>query len=76
MLAGVWQTPTKYAAFKWVITEKVSDYLILNKLTVYGDNNPLTCVLNNAKLEATGQRWVSALGIYNFESICKHGKTI
>ena len=34
---------------------------------VYTDDNPLTYVLTTAKLDATGQRWVAALAMYNFK---------
>ena len=33
---------------------------------MYTDNNPLTCVLTSAKLDACGQRWVAKLANYNF----------
>jgi ribonucleotide reductase alpha subunit len=37
------------------------------------DNNPLTYVLTSAKLDATGQRWASALGEYNFDITYRAG---
>ena len=57
----------EFLALKWAITEKFSDYLMLSHFTVLTDNNPLTYVLSTAKLDATGQRWASALGQYNFD---------
>jgi hypothetical protein len=41
--------------------------------TVLTDNNPLTHVLTTAKLDATGHRWASALGEFNFDIIYRHG---
>jgi len=59
----------EFLALKWSITEKFSDYLTGNHFTVYTDNNPLTHVLTSAKLDATGQRWASALGHFSFDVI-------
>ena len=42
---------------------------------MYTDNNPLTYVLMTAKLDATGQRWVAALALYNFRIYHHSGKT-
>ena len=42
---------------------------------VYSDNNPLTYILTSAKLDATGQRWVASLAIYDFRIFYKSGKT-
>ena len=53
---------------KWAVTEKFSDYLMNNT-----DNNPLTNIPSSAKLDATGQRWASALGQYDFEIIYRSG---
>ena len=58
---------------KWAVTEKFSDYLMNNTFTVYTDNNPLTHILSSAKLDATGQRWASALGQYDFDIIYRSG---
>ena len=54
----------EFLALKWAITEKFSDYLTLNHFLVLTDNNPLTHILTSAKLDATRQRWASALGEY------------
>ena len=56
----------EFLALKWAVTEKFSDYLTANHFTVLTDNNPFTHILTSAKLDATGQRWASALGQYNF----------
>ena len=63
----------EYLALKWAVTEKFSDYLLSNQFTVYTDNNPLTHVLSSAKLDATGQRWASAQGQYNFNIVYRAG---
>ena len=63
----------EFLALKWAVTEKFSDYLMNNHFTVYTDNNPLTHVLSSAKLDATGQRWASALGQFNFDLIYRPG---
>jgi len=57
----------EFLALKWSITEMFSDYLTGNHFTVYTDNNPLTHVLTSAELDATDQRWASALGHYSFD---------
>ena len=41
---------------------------------VYTDNNPLTCVLSTAKLNATGLRWVCELADFNFKIRYRPGK--
>ena len=56
----------EFLALKWAITDKFSDYLRTKFFTVYTDNNPLTYVLSNPKLDATAQRWVSSLEPYSF----------
>jgi len=63
----------EFLALKWGVTEKFSDYLAMNQFTVLTDNNPLTYILTTAKLDATGQRWASALGEYNFNIFYRAG---
>ena len=48
------------------MTEKFHDYLYGNNFSVITYNNPLTFMLKNAKLDATGHRWVAQLANYNF----------
>ena len=55
------------------VTENFRDYLSANKFVVYTDNNPLTHILASATLEATGQRWVSALGEFNVHIVYRPG---
>ena len=56
----------EFLALKWAITDRFHEYLYGGSFDVYTDNNPLTYVLTTAKLDATGQRWMAALGTYNF----------
>ena len=63
----------EFLALKWAVTEKFSDYLALKHFSVLTDNNPLTYVLTSAKLDATGQRWASALGEYDFDITYRAG---
>ena len=56
----------EFLALKWSVTEKFHDYLYGNCFSVITNNNPLTYVLRNAKLDATGHRWVAQLANYNF----------
>ena len=41
---------------------------------MYTDNNPLTCVLTSAKLNATGLRWIGELADYNFNIRYRPGR--
>ena len=63
----------EFLALKWAITEKSSDYLTNTHFSFLTDNNPLTYVLTSAKLDATGQRWASALGHYTFDITYRSG---
>ena len=63
----------EFLALKWAVTEKFYDYLYGNNFTVYTDNNPLTYVLSSAKLDATGQRWISNLAEFSFSIHYKPG---
>ena len=63
----------EFLALKWSVTEKFSDYLINSHFSVLTDNNPLTYILTSAKLDATGQRWVSSLGNYSFDITYRSG---
>ena len=63
----------EFLALKWAVTEKFADYLMNTNFTVYTDNNPLTYILTTAKLDATGQRWASALGQFNFDLLYRAG---
>ena len=38
------------------------------------DNNPLSYVLSSAKLDATGHRWLTELGCFDFSVVYRSGK--
>ena len=57
----------EFLALERVVCEKFHEYLYGSKpFEIYTDNNPLSCVLTSAKLDACGQRWVAKLANYNF----------
>ena len=64
----------EFLALKWSVTERFHEYLYGGHCEVYTDNNPLTCILITAKLDATGQRWVASLANYNFKIFYRSGK--
>ena len=64
----------EFLALRWAICEKFKDYLTGCEFEVFTDNNPLTHVWANAKLDATAQRWVSSLETFNFKVIYRPGK--
>jgi hypothetical protein len=49
-----------FLALKWAITEKFKDYLYGSKFTAITDNNQLTYIFANTKLDGTDHRWVAA----------------
>ncbi|XP_041440977.1 uncharacterized protein LOC121400938 [Xenopus laevis] len=63
----------EFLALKWVITDKLHDYLYGVKFEVRTDNNPLTYILTTAKLDAAGHRWLAALSNYQFSLKYKPG---
>ena len=65
----------EFLALKWALTDQFYEYLYGNFFEVYTDNNPLTYVLTSAKLDACGQRWVSAIAPMNFNLHYKPGRT-
>ena len=65
----------EFLALKWAVTDKLRDYLLGNKFTVWTDNNHLLYVMTSAKLDATGQRWVAALSNFDFTVKYKPGKS-
>ena len=62
-----------FLVLKWAVINKFKDYLYGAKFVVYTDNNPLTYVLSTAKLDATGHRWLAALGAFDFSIRYKPG---
>ena len=80
---GLCQSERNYCAWKreflclkWAVTEKFSDYLYGTRFVVITDNNPLTYVMTSAKLDATGQRWVANLSVFDFEIRYCPGKNL
>ena len=65
----------EFLALKVAITDRFHEYLYGGEFDVFTDNNPLTYILTTAKLDATGQRWMAALSIYNFQIYYRSGKT-
>ena len=64
----------EFLALKWAVTERFHEYLYGGEFEVFTDNNPLTYILTSAKFDATGQHWVAALSIYNFQIYYRSGK--
>ena len=64
----------EFLALKWAVTERFHEYLYVGEFEVFTDNNLLTYILTSAKLDATGQHWVAALSIYNFQIYYRSGK--
>lgn len=58
---------------KWVVVDKLRDYLYGAEFVVKTDNNPLTYLLTTAKLDATGHRWLAALSAFSFSLKYKSG---
>ena len=65
----------EFLSLKWAVTDRFHEYLYGSNFEVYTDNNPLTYILTTAKLDAMTQRWVSALGPYNFNLHYRSGKS-
>jgi len=65
----------EFLALKWAVTSKFHDYLYGTKFVVFTDNNPMTYVMEKAKLDATAHRWVAALGAYEFDIKYRSGKS-
>ena len=64
----------EFLALKWAATDKFYDHLYGRKFSVLTDNNPLKYVMTSAKLDATGQRWVSHLSILDFDIQYRRGQ--
>ena len=64
----------EFLAPKWAITDKFYNHLYGRKFSVLTDNNPLKYVMTSAKLDATGQRWVSHLSIFDFDVQYRRGQ--
>ena len=65
----------EFLALKWAVCEEFRDLLYnAPSFTAYSDNNPLTYVMKSAKLNATGNRWVTKLANFNFSVKYRPGK--
>ena len=65
----------EFLALKWEVTDRFHEYLYGGQFDVYTDNSPLTYILTSAKLDATGQCWVTSLANYDFQIFYKSGKS-
>ena len=61
-------------ALKWSVCDKLKDYLLGSKFTVFTDNNPL-CYIKSSKLGAAQICWLSKLTLYDFDIIYHTGKS-
>ena len=61
-------------ALKWVVMEKLRDYLLGSMFTLYTDNNPLAYV-KESKLGIAQIRWLSKLALFNFDIKYRSGKS-
>ena len=65
----------EFLALKWVVIEKLHEYLHGLVFDAYADNNPLTYVLMSTKLDASSHCWVASLANSNFQLYYRAGKT-
>ena len=70
----------EFLALKWAVTDKLYDHLYRVRVrgrpfSVQKDNNPLKYVMSSAKLDATGQRWVSWLSAFDFDIQYQRGRS-
>ena len=61
-------------ALKWVVMEKLGDYLLGSKFTIYTDNNPLAYI-KESKLGMAQIRWLSKLALFDFDIKYRWGKS-
>ena len=47
-------TKLAFLALKWAVTERFKEYLLYQPFLVKTDNNPLTYIMTNPNLDATG----------------------
>ena len=65
----------EFLALKWAVCNHLGDFqYYAPSFNVYTDNNPLTYALSTAKLNATGNRWVSELADFRFTAKYRPGK--
>lgn len=70
---GLSPPETKYPAhklefltLKWAVMHKFHEHLYGRKFSVLIDSNPLKYLMTSAKLDNTGQRWVSHRSIFDY----------
>lgn len=51
----------EFLVLKWAVCNKLHDYVYDSHVQVVTDNNPMTCILSKAMLDASGQIWAAAL---------------
>ena len=61
-------------ALKWAVTEKLRDYLLSSKFTLYTDNNSLAYV-KESKLGVAQIRWLSKFALFDFDIKYRSGKS-
>ena len=61
-------------ALKWAMMEKLQDFLLGSKFTMYTDNNPLAYV-RESRLGQVQIRWLSKLVLFDFNIKCRTGKS-
>ena len=66
-------TKLELLALKWTVMEKLGDYLLGSKFTIYTDNKPLAYI-KESKLEAAQIRWLSKLALFDFDIKYRSGK--
>ena len=64
----------EFLTSKWAVVKKLHEYLYGLTFDVYMDNNPLTCILPMAKLDAASHQWVASLANYNLHLHYQAGK--
>ena len=64
----------EFLALKWAVCDKLHDYLYGHHCEVFTDNNPLSYILQSAKLDATGHRWLAELATFDFAIHYRPGK--
>ena len=65
----------EFRALNFAVSHKFRDYLYGHKITAVTDNKPLTYVLKKAKLDASGQRWVNDLAVFDLDILYRSGKS-
>ena len=54
-------TKPEFLVLKWAIMEHFREYLLYQPFLVRTDNNPLTYIMTDPNLDATGHQWVGTL---------------